>query len=80
LCAGTARAFDLLALEVASPGGLSRDSIGVCQLIRESIEKSIVGSDENQHQAQRRPILYAAPTGFNLRQGQACVPVVIMMN
>jgi gentisate 1,2-dioxygenase len=27
-------------------------------------------SDENQHQAQRRPILYAAPTGFNLRQGQ----------
>jgi hypothetical protein len=26
--------------------------------------------DENQHQAQRRPILYAAPTGFNLRQGQ----------
>jgi hypothetical protein len=78
LCAGTARAFDLLALEVASPGGRSRDSIGVCQLIRESIEKSIVGSDENQHQ--RRPILYVAPTGFNLRQGQACVPVAIMMN
>ena len=25
--------------------------------------------DENQHPAQRRPILYAAPTGFNLRQG-----------
>ena len=58
--------FRLLALEVASPGGPSRDSIGVCQLIRESIEKSIVGSDENQHQ--RCSILYVAPTGFNLRQ------------
>ena len=27
-------------------------------------------SDETQHPAQRRPILYDMPTGFNLRQGQ----------
>src|SRR5205814_9908704 len=27
-------------------------------------------SDEVQHPAQRRPIPYAVPTGFNLRQGQ----------
>jgi hypothetical protein len=27
--------------------------------------------DEIQHPAQRRPILYDMPTGFNLRQGQA---------
>ena len=27
-------------------------------------------SDEIQHPAQRRPILYVMPTGFNLRQGQ----------
>jgi len=27
-------------------------------------------SDETRHPAQRRPILYAEPMGFNLRQGQ----------
>ena len=62
-CAGRAMSLIGVTIPAATQTAQTREAL-ILRVSRRTF-------DEIQHPAQRRPILYDMPTGFNLRQGQA---------